>query len=331
MTRNQLRDYVYHVRRREFQDWETAIRSPPLSQVSSADQRLFLRFMADVHIEATGELSRMIGWGHPQLLFLTKCGALNMFIDCTFRCVPKGFYQLMVIMVYCPAHQLFIPVFFVLLQSKDEDVYQHAIMMFIAATGWTADATTVTVDYEQALIKTAATQFRGSKIIGCLFHWKQAIRRKLLTLKIPENIISIFIGKGGQLEVLCIIPVGEIMTKGIYYIRQKTDEGGYTEKFDIFWNYLKATWMTKYDPNAWNIQGIVSSGDTDVIVNRTNNACESFNRRLNEKIGRAHPTMQILIKVLNEISCDYANKMTTIAHSRKRKLIADLLIDWKLM
>ena len=30
MTRNQLRDYVYNVRRLEFQDWENAIRSPPL-------------------------------------------------------------------------------------------------------------------------------------------------------------------------------------------------------------------------------------------------------------------------------------------------------------
>lgn len=120
MSRNQLRDYVYQVRRHEFQDWETAIRSPPLCLVSSTDQRLFLRFMADVHIEATGELSRMIGWGHPKLLFLTKYGQLNIFIDCTFRCVPKGFYQLMVIIIYSPSHQLYIPIFYILLQSKDE-------------------------------------------------------------------------------------------------------------------------------------------------------------------------------------------------------------------
>ena len=127
MTRIQLRDYVYQVRRHEFKDWETAIRSPPLSIVSSTDQRLFLRFMADVHIEATGELSRMIGWGHPKLLFVTKGGPLNMFIGCTFRCVPKGFYQLMVIMVYSTSHQMYIPIFFILLQSKDEVSNHYAI------------------------------------------------------------------------------------------------------------------------------------------------------------------------------------------------------------
>lgn len=61
MTRTQLRNYVYKVRRSELNDWETAIRSPPLAVVSSTDQRLFLRFMADVVIEETGELSRIIG------------------------------------------------------------------------------------------------------------------------------------------------------------------------------------------------------------------------------------------------------------------------------
>ena len=243
-----------------------------------------------------------------------------MFIDCTFRCVPKGFYQLMVIMVYSASHQMYIPVFFMLLQSKDEDVYQHAIMMFIAATGWTADAKTVTVDYEQALIKTASIQFKGSSIVGWLFHWKQAIRRKLISLHIPENLVSKFIAKGGTLELLCVIPIREIMTKGIAYVRSKTDEGTYRQKFDTFWNYFRTTWMTKYDPITWNIHDIISKEETDIIVNRTNNACESFNRRLNEKIGHAHPTMQILIKVLNEISCDYANKMTTIEQSRKRSL-----------
>ena len=39
-------------------------------------------------------------------------------------------------------------------------------MMFIAATGWTVEAKTVTVDYEQALMKSASTQFREGTIDG---------------------------------------------------------------------------------------------------------------------------------------------------------------------
>lgn len=157
--------------------------------------------MADVYDEATGELSRIIGVlfvkyhakkvinfieyvGDIHNFFLTKYGALNMFIDCFFRSVPKGFYQLMVIMVYSASNQTYVAVFVILLQSKNENVYQHAIIMFIAVTGWTADAKTVTTDYEQALLKTVSTQFRESNI----FPWKQAIRRKLVSLHIPEAI-----------------------------------------------------------------------------------------------------------------------------------------------
>ena len=159
-------------------------------------------------------------------------------------------------------------------------MYQHAIIMFIAATGWTIDAKTVTVDYEQALLKTTSTQFRGAKIIGCLFHWKQAIRRKLISHHIPEQTVSKFVGKRGPLELLCVIPINEIMVKGISYVRKITDEGAYIDKFNTFWNYFQKTWMSTYHPNTWNIHDILSNEDDNMLINRTNNACESFNRRL---------------------------------------------------
>ena len=128
--------------------------------------------------------------------------------------------------------------------------------------------------------------------------------------------ISKFMRKDGPLEVLCVIPIREILTKGISYVRSKIDEGSYVEKFNCFWTYFRMTWMTKYDTHSWNIHDIVSNEDNEMLINRTNNACEAFNRRLNENIGHAHPTMPILIKVLNKMSCDYANKMTIVEQSR---------------
>ena len=80
-----------------------------------------------------------------------------------------------------------------------------------------------------------------------------SIRRRLLLLKIPDNVISKVIGKGGPTEVLCVIPVNEIMNKGISYVLSKTDEGSNKEQFDSFWNYDKLTWMSKNDPKTWNI------------------------------------------------------------------------------
>jgi hypothetical protein len=42
---------------------------------------------------------------------------------------------------------------------------------------------TVTCDFEIALINSVEKSFEGAVLIGCLFHWKQAIRRKLIALK----------------------------------------------------------------------------------------------------------------------------------------------------
>jgi hypothetical protein len=38
-------------------------------------------------------LLEMIGWGHPDLIHMIKGGDHNIFIDCTFKCCPKGYYQ----------------------------------------------------------------------------------------------------------------------------------------------------------------------------------------------------------------------------------------------
>ena len=41
-------------------------------------------------------------------------------------------------------------------------------------------------DYEQALMKALADEFPDSAHIGCNFHWKQALRKKMRELAVPE-------------------------------------------------------------------------------------------------------------------------------------------------
>jgi hypothetical protein len=85
MTKQQLRDYVYQVRCMEHRDWETAVKSHPLSSVNADDHRLFLRCFKDVYIEASGLMTRIICWGHPDLLFQLRHGGWNLFLDSTVR------------------------------------------------------------------------------------------------------------------------------------------------------------------------------------------------------------------------------------------------------
>lgn len=61
--------------------------------------------------------------------------------------------------------------------------------------------------------------------IGCLFHWKQCLRRKLDDLRIHKFLISYLVGEydedagTGLILLLTIIDPKEIVIKGIPYIR----------------------------------------------------------------------------------------------------------------
>jgi hypothetical protein len=157
-----LKQLVYRTRLQEFHDWEGAIKMAPLVHPlrsnDSADERLFLQFVVDVNIEEN--LEKIIGWGHPDLIYELKCGGpLNLFVDCTFKIAPRGFYQCMIIMAYLPASQLYVPVFWILLQSKKENVYYHALQHAICASEWKMEAKTITCDFEKGLMNECGNQF----------------------------------------------------------------------------------------------------------------------------------------------------------------------------
>ena len=89
-------------------------------------------------------------------------------------------------------------------------------------------------------------------------------------------------------------------------------------------NFMKKT--TRYDDHSglylftsWNISHLVDGNGQfiedenghSVLVNRTNNPLERFNRKLNERIPR-HPTVQVLVSILKDISNEYVDLMKNI-------------------
>lgn len=85
-----------------------------------------LAFDLKFAVDKDHTIQRMIGWANPDLLFLAR-GNCNLYVDCTFDCVVSGFSQLMIIMIYEERTKLYLPVFYVLLQSKSYDVYFMAL------------------------------------------------------------------------------------------------------------------------------------------------------------------------------------------------------------
>ena len=78
-------------------------------------------------------------------------------------------------MVFDEQTDAYVPIFYVLMTSKTQQVYSHALCWLEAMIDRKISPSTITCDFEIALQNAISTQFPGVAINGCLFHWKQAI------------------------------------------------------------------------------------------------------------------------------------------------------------
>lgn len=330
----QLKKLVQKARRGEYDSWEGVISSHPLVTCRDGDERLFLLFNTTVNVEQ--KLSKMVGFGHPDLIHKLKHGPVHLFIDCTFACVPKDFSQCLVVMGHDKATSMYVPIFYVLLQSKKEKVYKHALQMCMAAADDQVQVINTTCDFEKGLMNAAKTELRAP-VIGCEFHWKQAMRRKLLELGVPKDTISNLMNSDGLINLLTGIPIDEVEPKGIPYIRASFDEGAHVHKFNAFWKYFKETWMSQYDPRVWNVFASLHNAEDNVearILNRTNNPLERFNRKFKSHFPARHPTMVQFVTAIKKMSNDYVDEIgriqrgTSSAPVHKAVTVHEIPVDY---
>ena len=309
---NMLEKKVYNARNQVSASWETVIRSYPLNSINPEDQVRFLKFFS--MIEENGEYTYLVGWAHPALLFLFRHGTVNLFLDCTFSCVPHPFNQCMVVMVYTPAYRMYVPVFHVLMQSSTQFNYWNALHQVIIAASWEVTVSTVTCDFELPLIKAVKDHFvdvdHPSELIGCLFHWLQAIRRKLKALGMEDAEVSMVLQ---QVKLLTVMPEDEIISKGIPYLRQRIEGPERRPIYDEFWNsYFIPTWTVRYSLRTWNVYRFFeTTGLREVLVNLTNNALEHYNGVLNNSFS-GHPTMVAFVTKIRELQMATAQTLVEL-------------------
>ena len=215
----------------------------------------FLQFNITFPNEYDGKLERIIGYGNPSL-FRVFGGNQKVFIDGTFKICPKPFYQCLIIMVFDEQTDAYVPVFYVLLTSKTEQIYRHVLYWVKTTTQYKMRPLTITCNFEKALHNAISVEFPTAIINGCLFHWKQAIRRKILDLKFDEPVVDRFMNPIA-LQTLTIIPPNEIMKYGIPFVRDIVDHElskKDMDKIEIFWQYFYKFWMSS--PSfiyRWNV------------------------------------------------------------------------------
>ena len=163
------------------------------------------------------KLTRILGFANPQLLGLLRDKNVSCYFDGTFDCTPLPFKQTLILMVKDNRTASYVPVFYILLEGKSEHVYKAALkQILLEQESFTPGE--IHCDFERGLINAIQCVFPKSPIVGCLFHFKQAIHRKLKELAISSEEIVFFM-RPGMLDILTLIPPEEIVTFGIPYVR----------------------------------------------------------------------------------------------------------------
>jgi hypothetical protein len=318
-TEEQLIHRVYNAREKKCGSWFKLVTSPPNDSIGIADKRRFLKFVT-MFEDSGGILRHVVGWAHPQLVFLMKAGSVSAFVDSTFRCVPDPFDQCLVLMIYDQYHKCYVPVFHVLMQTRTELAYWHAFNQIVAATDFKFELRTITSDFEaaelnaidQALLTGQDTQCEK---VYCCFHWVQANKRKLEALTIPkeERLRCLSL-----LRLLTVLPVNEIAAKAIPYVRSKLADAAYRDKYDLYWAYFTSTWLNPngtFVPDMWNISRLLVNPlqIRPEVVNLTNNPLERYNRTLNESFhGTGHPSMAQFLQVIKDLAVKQVDRLENI-------------------
>ncbi|KAG3032222.1 hypothetical protein PC121_g4092 [Phytophthora cactorum] len=213
-----------------------------------------------------------------------------------------------------PGVGVYVPATYVLMDSKQQDAYWNALNYVIVQTGRPLEPATVTCDFEHGLMNAITEQFPLVKIVGCLFHWKQALRRKMVELRIARPQISAVL-RPGVIDVLTIIPVDQIADKGIHFVRAQMDETGNKTKWDAFWRYFRKTWMKSYGAGLWNVNSMTESGID--LQNRTNNPLEGYNRAFGDRFTVKHPSLLSFVETAKADARRFMQLIDDVKHNRR--------------
>lgn len=143
-----------------------------------------------------------------------------------------------------------------------------------------------TSDYERAMRKAAKTIWPAVNLVGCYFHYCQAIKRKAHSF--PEVSRALQTRNGYKIykmyAKLPLLPLDKF-ADGLAAIDATEQRCGHRATFSSFRNYFDRFWVRKVRP-----ENFVISSET----HRTNNYLESFNARLSRQI-RSQPNIYLWI------------------------------------
>lgn len=226
------------------------------------------------------------------------CDVDDVFIDGTFKCAPKYFYQLY--SIHGCKNGNYVPLLFALLPSKDGPLYTKfwtSVFKLCSDQSMCFKPKTINVDFELAMINSLRTLFPESDIKGCRFHLGQAWFRKIQALGLASDYKdrSSELSKWmSQFFGMPYLPANEIEDSFAEEIMSDAPNNDRCSKFSdyILENYVSEE--SKFPPTMW-------AAKPDPLFKRTNNGPEAFHSHYNGQFYSSHPSIYTFIDVLKQI------------------------------
>ena len=198
--------------------------------------------------------------------------------------------------------------------GKTEACYDVAFFMLNNDLGGLFNPFIIGIDFERAFINMTRKHWPEATLIGCFFHFKQALRRYLISeLRFPKEIVSMMMRRG-FLDLATVLPMEDVCTingKGWLYIAALIDctSSGNEEadrwfhsfegrtKLAMFYLYIKKFWLSDGIFQLWNWAAFINC-PREAIKFRTNCWMESYNKEWGEKFAVAHPSLAVFLNTV---------------------------------
>ena len=253
-------------------------------------------------------------------------------MDGTFDVAPLLFTQLYMIRV--PLGESAVTSVYAFLPNKHQETYEElftAIQDRCSELGFNVDPTTVTIDFEQAVISAVQSTFRPHvNVHGCFCHINQSTWRKIQSLGLVQHYreedIKLFCG---MLDGLAFLPEDDV-PEGMAYLCENIPDGLESLQQYFYSTYVSSTYRQiqspqrpdgtlpprrirrkppMYPPSIGNVHTITLGGGS-----RTNNICEGWNNAFSKLIGHAYPTIWRAIDSIRKDQAQVATAMLRDEH-----------------
>lgn len=226
--------------------------------------------------------------------------SFDMYIDGTFKVLPFGIHQLLVILAEFGGRPR--PIAYIVMELRKENHYilvlEHIRNAVLSHDGIVRRPKSVMCDFEPALRSALPKVWENITVNGCFFHMSKALKKN--AARFPELSTKIRDKKTIHYRTLkmfmrlSLLPIDKIDAGLEALISHIRLHRALNADFQRFLTYFNSTWMCLYTKEDWC---------TSALMRRTNNNIEGHNRFI-KLVIRINPSPWAFIDGLLNLAYD---------------------------